>query len=108
MVEPRHSHTLRHVRAAQLRGRVTRAGIIKVILGMLFLAGALGHARAADHHDRQSLLWMTLLLVMSTANVALGIRGLARARRRSPRWWVAAALAWGLLATILVGFLLRG
>jgi heme/copper-type cytochrome/quinol oxidase subunit 3 len=106
MADPRRS--LRHVQAAQLRARVTRSAIIKVIFGMVFLAGALGHARAFDRHDRQSLLWMTLLLVMSTANVALGIRGLARARRRSPRWWWVAALAWGLLATILVGFLLRG
>lgn len=100
--------TLRHVRAAQLRARAQRGAIGRVILGTVFLVGALAYARAPDHHSRSSLLWMTALLVMSTAYVALGVRTLARARRRAPKVWVAAAAAWGVLATIVVGFLLRG
>ena len=99
---------LRHVRAAQLRGRARRAAILKIMFGMIFLVGALAYARAPDRHDQRSLLWMTLLLVMSTGYVAIGVRGLGRLRRGWPRWWVAVAVVWGLLATLVVGFLLRG
>ena len=99
---------LRYVRAAQLRARVIRAAIGKTTLGMVFLVGALAYARAPDRHDRESLLWMTGLLILSTLNVALGLRALVRVRRRAPRLWIAATAAWGLLSTVLVGFLLRG
>ena len=100
--------SLRHVRAAQLRARVRRGAIGRIILGMVFLSGALAYARAPDHHSRSSLLWMTALLVMSTAYVALGVRTLGRVRRRAQRLWVVVAVVWGALATLVVGFLLRG
>jgi heme/copper-type cytochrome/quinol oxidase subunit 3 len=99
---------LRYVRAAQLRARVTRVAIGKVVLGMVFLVGALAYARAPDRHQQANLLWMTGLLVLSTLNVALGLRTLARVRRRAARLWIAAVAAWGLLSTTVVGFLLRG
>ena len=100
--------SLRHVRAAQLRARARRGAIGRIIFGMVFLVGALAYARAPDHHSRSSLLWMTILLVMSTSYVALGVRTLGRVRRRGQRLWVAAAALWGVLATVVVGFLLRG
>jgi len=100
--------SLRQVRAAQLRARATRWAVGRVLLGSVFLIGALAYARAPDRHERASLLWMTALLILSTLDVALGLRALARVRRRSARLWVAATVAWGVLATLLVGFLLRG
>jgi hypothetical protein len=100
--------SLRHVRAAQMRARATRWAVGRVLLGSLFLIGALAYARAPDRHERSNLLWMAGLLVLSTLDVALGLRALARVRRRSTKLWVAATVAWGVLATLLVGFLLRG
>lgn len=99
---------LRHLRAAQLRTRAIRGAIGKVVLGTVFLVGALAYARAPDHHQQDSLLWMAGLLVLSTGNVALGLRTLARVRRRPARLWLAATAAWGLLSTVLIGFLVRG
>jgi len=100
--------SLRHVRAAQLRARATRRAIGQVLLGTVFLIGALAYARAPDRHEQPNLLWMAGLLVLSTVDVGLGTRTLARVRRRPRRLWVAATAAWGVLATVLVGFLLRG
>jgi heme/copper-type cytochrome/quinol oxidase subunit 3 len=74
----------------------------------VFLVGALAFARAPDHHNQDSLLWMTGLLLLSTINVAMGLRTIARVRRRPARLWIAAVAAWGLLSTVLVSFLLRG
>ena len=102
------SSQLRHVRAAQLRARAIRGAIGKVVLGSVFLVGALAYARAPDHHRQESLFWMTGLLLMSTGNVALGLRTMARVRRRPARLWIAATTAWALLSTVLVAFLLRG
>jgi hypothetical protein len=102
--------SLWQVRAAQLRARATRQAIIQVLLGSIFLVGALAYAWAPDRHAQASLAWMAGLLVLSTFDVAVGLRTLARLRlrRRSQRLWVAAAAAWGLLSTALVAFLLRG
>jgi hypothetical protein len=101
--------SLRHVRAAQLRARATRGAIVQVLLGSIFLVGALAYARAPDRQSDSSRLWMTGLLVLSTTYVGLGTRTLARLRlrRRLARLWMAGAAAWGLLSTLLVGFLLR-
>jgi hypothetical protein len=104
---PPHSNQLRHVRAAQLRARAIRGAIGKVVLGTIFLVGALAYALAPDRHGQESRFWMTGLLLLSTGNVALGLRTLARVRRRPARLWIAATIAWGLLATVLIGFLLR-
>ena len=76
--------SLRQVRAAQLRARATRWAVGRVLLGSVFLIGALAYARAPDRHERASLLWMTALLILSTLDVALGLRALARVRRH---WW---------------------
>lgn len=100
--------SLREVGAAQLRARATRRAVGQVLLGSVFLIGALAYARSPDRHESANLLWMTGLLVLSTIDVGLGLRTLARVRRFGPRLWVTATAAWGLLATVLVGFLLRG
>lgn len=105
---PDRGRSLLHVRAAQLRAQARRGAIGRIILGMVFLVGALAYARAPDRHSRGSLLWMTGLLILSTADVALGVRALSRLRRRGQTLWVAAAALWGVLATVVVGFLLRG
>jgi hypothetical protein len=96
------------VRAAQLRARATRRAIGQILLASVFLVGALAFARAPDRLARGSVLWMTLLLVLSMLDVGLGLRTLARLRRRAPRLWLAATAAWGLLSTLVVGILLRG
>lgn len=96
-----------HLRAARLRARVARGGIVKLAFGTLFLIGALAHALAPAPHDSMSLFWMTLLLIMSTLNVALGLRSVARARRLTSRAAMTAAAVWGLLALMVVGLLLR-
>ena len=96
-----------HLLAARLRARATRAGLVKLAFGTVFLIGALAHALSPARHDRVSLLWMTLLLIMSTLNVGTGLRSMARARRRRGRTAVAVATAWGLSALVVVGLLLR-
>ena len=98
---------LRHLRAAQLRARVIRSGLVKLAFGTIFLVGALAHALSPQRHDQSSLFWITLLSVMSTVNVGLGLRALARARRLRGRVWPVVASAWGLLAVVLLGLLLR-
>jgi hypothetical protein len=100
---------LRVVRAAQLRARVARRAVGQIALGSTFLVGALAFARAPDRAARGSVLWMTMLLVLSALDVGLGLRALARLRRpRGGALWLAATAAWGLLSTLVVGFLLRG
>jgi hypothetical protein len=99
---------LRVVRAAQLRARATRHALGQIALGSVFLVGALAYARAPDRTARGSVLWMTMLLVLSMLDVGLGLRTLARLRRRAARLWIAATAAWGLLSTLVIGFLLRG
>jgi hypothetical protein len=104
----RSPRALRVVRAAQLRARATRRAIGQILLGSIFLVGALAFARAPDRAAGQSVLWMTGLLVLSMIDVGLGLRTLARLRRRAARLWLAATAAWGLLSTLVVGILLRG
>ncbi len=50
---------------------------------------------------------MAALLVFSTADVAFGLRMLARLARRSAVWWILGSAAWGGLATALLAFLMR-
>src|SRR5262245_37155469 len=102
--------SLRHVRAAQLRARATKQAIIQLLLGSVFLIGALSYARAPDRQTQASLAWMSGLLVLSTLDAALGLRTLVRLRlRRRVAWlWMAATAAWGLLSIILVAVLVRG
>ena len=95
------------IRAARLRARAVRGGIVKLAFGTVFLIGALAHALSPDRHESVSLFWMTLLLIMSTANVALGLRSVSRGRRLTTRVATAAAAAWGLLSLALLGLLLR-
>jgi heme/copper-type cytochrome/quinol oxidase subunit 3 len=99
---------LRGLRAAQLRARARRGAIGQILLATIFLVGALSYARAPDHASDQSLLWMTGLLVLSMIDFGLGTRTLARVRRAPARAWVVATVLWGLLSTLVVGFLLRG
>lgn len=98
---------LRHLRAAQLRARVVRGALVRLSFGTIFLIGALGHAWSPERHSSSSVLWMTLLSLMSTVNVGLGLRALARLRR--PRWrpWLPATGAWGVLSVVLLALLLR-
>ncbi|HVZ89919.1 MAG TPA: hypothetical protein VHG72_23355 [Polyangia bacterium] len=99
--------SVRQVRAAQLRGRARKRAILQVLVGSIFLAGALGYALAPDRHAQVNVAWMAGLLVFSTADVALGLRMLVRLARRAPIWWVLATAAWGGLSTALIAFLLR-
>ena len=80
---------------------------MKLVFGTVFLIGALAHALSPARHERVSLLWMTLLLIMSTLNVGTGLRSMARARRRRSRTAIAVAAAWGLSALAVIGLLLR-
>jgi hypothetical protein len=102
--------SLRHVRAAQLRARATKQAIVQMLLGTVFLIGALSYARAPDRHTQTNLAWMSGLLVLSTLDAALGLRALVRLRlRRRVAWlWMAATAAWALLSIIVVAVLLRG
>ena len=105
--EPRDPTSEGHLRAAQLRVRAVRSGLVKVAFGTVFLVGALAHALSPERHEQSSLFWITLLLLMSTINVGLGLRSVSRAHRSLGRSWLAIAVAWGLLAMILLGLLLR-
>ena len=98
---------LSQLRAARLRTRAVRGGLVKLAFGTVFLIGALAHALSPERHTSVSVLWMTLLLIMSTLNVALGLKSVARARRLTARAATLAAAAWGVLALVLVGLLLR-
>jgi len=99
-------HSLRQVRAAQLRARATRWGIGKSALGTVFLIGALAYALGPDRHTSSSRLWMALLVMLSTINVGLGLRTFSHVRRRARRFWLVAAILWGLLAVGLIRLLL--
>lgn len=98
---------LRQVRAAQLRARARKRAIVQVLLGSVFLIGALAYARAPDRHTPSNVTWMTALVLFSTVDVALGLRVLARLARRGPAWWLLGSAAWGALSVALLGFLLR-
>jgi hypothetical protein len=107
---PLGGRALRQVRAAQMRARATKQAIVQLLLGTVFLIGALSYARAPDRHAQVNLAWMSGLLVLSTLDAALGLRAMVRLRlRRSLNWlWMAATAAWGLLALVLMAVLLRG
>ncbi len=105
--DPRGVAPLRHLRAARLRARAVRGGLVKLTFGSVFLVGALAHALSPERHEQSSLFWITLLSLMSTVNVALGLRSLARVRRLPSGSWMPIAGAWGLLAVALLGLLLR-
>jgi hypothetical protein len=98
---------LGHLRTARLRARAVRGGIVKLAFGTVFLIGALAHALSPARHESMSVFWMSLLLIMSTVNVALGLKSVARARRLTARAATVAAAVWGFLALVLLGLLLR-
>lgn len=97
--------SLRHVRAAQLRSRAIRWGIGKSALGTIFLIGALSYAFGPDPTSSSSRLWMTILVVLSTFHVGLGLRTFAKVRRRVLRLWWVGAVAWAALATMVLRLL---
>jgi hypothetical protein len=94
------------VRAAQQRSRALRWGLGKLALGTLFLVGALAHALGPEPHGGSAVFWMAALALLSTFNVGLGLRTLARARRRGLRLWPVLAGTWGLLSVALLKLLL--
>jgi hypothetical protein len=96
-----------HVRAAQLRARALRWAIGKSALGSVFLVGALAYALSPQRHSEPSRAWIAFLLVLSTANVGLGLRTFSRVRRRAARYWPIATVLWGGLSVVLVHFLMR-
>jgi hypothetical protein len=106
---PPEAFSLWRVRAAQLRARAAKAAIVQVLLGSIFLVGALAYARAPDRQVNTNIAWMAGLLVFSTFDVALGLRTLVRLRLRRRFWkvWVVGTAAWGGLSTALLAALLR-
>src|SRR5262245_9269952 len=95
------------LRAAQLRARAVRGALIKIGFGMLFLVGALAHALSPQRHEQTSILWMTALVLLSTMNIAIGLRTLTRVRRLRRGFWPPVAGAWAVLSVVLLGLLLR-
>jgi hypothetical protein len=98
-------HRLRHVQAARLRSKAIRGAIGKTALGMIFLLGALSYAFGPAPRDGASLAWMAGLVVLSTFNIGLGLRTIARVHHRGGRYWLPATLAWGLLSVVLLRLL---
>ena len=96
---------LRQVRAAQLRTQAVRWAIGKTAFGMLFLVGAMSYTLAPDPRSSSTSLWMAMLVVLSTFHIGMGLRALSRVRQRGTRLWLAATLAWGLLATVMLRIL---
>jgi hypothetical protein len=94
--------SLKHVRAAQLRAQAIRWSLGKAAFGLVFLVGAIAHAFSPDPDAGNSSLWIALLLVLSTLNVGMGLRGFARARRRGLKLWLPATIAFGLSATVML------
>lgn len=106
--EPGGGRMLREVRAAQLRARAIRWGIGKSALGSIFLLGGLAYALGPEPQAPASRMWMTLLVVLSTFHVGLGLRTFSKVRRRAVRVWLPATLAWGALSTVLLKILSEG
>jgi hypothetical protein len=94
--------SLKHVRAAQLRAQAIRWALGKTFLGLVFLIGATAHAFSPEHRAGNTALWIALLLVLSTVNVGLGLRGFARVRHKGLRLWLPATIAFGLSATVML------
>jgi succinate dehydrogenase hydrophobic anchor subunit len=88
-----------------LRGRAIRWAIGKSALGTIFLIGALSYAFGPAPTSSSSRLWMTLLVVLSTFHMGLGLRTFAKVRRRALRLWWVGAVVWAGLATILLRLL---
>jgi hypothetical protein len=99
--------SLREVRAAQLRAVAIRWAIGKSALGTVFLLGAIAHALSPEPRASSASVWMSLLVVLSSAYVGLGLRTFSRVRRQAARFWLPATFTWGLLATALVYILSR-
>src|SRR4030095_5098630 len=94
--------SLRHVRAGQLRAKAIAWGIGNSVLVRCFLLRALSYAFGPDPRAPGSLLWMAMLLLLSTINVGLGLRTFSRVRRRAARFWLPATLTWGVLGAVLL------
>jgi hypothetical protein len=90
------------IEAAQLRARVIKWALGRTFLGLLFLVGAMAHAMGPDPLAPQTGIWIALLLVLSTVHIGIGLRGISRARHTAGRWWLAAAIAFGLAATLML------
>ncbi len=98
--------SLRQVRLAQLRTKAVRWAISKSIFGAVFLIGALAYAFGPERNTATSRMWMTLLVVLSTFNVGLGLHTFSRVSHKARRLWWVATILWGVLATGLVRILL--
>jgi hypothetical protein len=103
---PEGGHSLRQVQAAQLRAKAIRWGISRSIFGTVFLIGALAYALGPDRSSQNSRIWMTLLVVLSTLNVGLGLRTFSQVRGKGRRVWWVVTILWGALAIGLVRILL--
>ena len=94
--------SLKHVRAAQLRAQAVRWALGKTFFGLVFLVGAMAHAFGPEPMASNTALWIALLLMLSTVNVGLGLRGFARVRRRGLRLWLPATIAFAVSATVML------
>lgn len=97
----------RDVRAAQLRARVHRWGLIRCGFGLLFAIGASAHVMGPVPVVRSSVLWASILVVLSGFHVGIGLRALGRVHGWSANLWQVATLGWGGAVTAVVAYLLR-
>lgn len=106
MRDERQAPQLPEVKAAQDRARAIRWGIGKTVLGMVFLLGAMAHAFGPLPLAPMSHLWSGGLVLLSTVYVGLGLRSFALARQRGQRLWLPLAIAWGVLAAVMLRILI--
>lgn len=98
---------LRDRRIAQLRARVRRWALWRCGFGVVFAIGAVAHVLGPLPIERSSVLWASILVVLSAFHIGIGLRALTRLRRWPPNLWQVVTLGWGAGATALVMYLLR-
>lgn len=99
--------TLRERRVAELRARVRRWAIWRCLFGVVFAVGAVAHVLGPVPVDRTSVLWASILVVLSAFHVAIGVRAIARLRQWPANVWQVVTFGWGAGTTVLVMYLLR-
>ncbi len=94
--------SLKHVRAAQLRARLSRRAIWQLSLGTFFLMGALSFGYGPQRQEEHAAVWMAFLSVLSTFNIGSGARLLSRSRRWPTHTWWIVTVVWAVLLVALL------